>query len=103
MSTRSFTRTAAFAGRAIGRKARIDLQPVQRELDMRDRIERNAQVLQDEFQQPLYQHALDGGVGTPLDAHGRRAAPPAEQHIDDRNRSGSSRLSAARDCPAPQP
>ena len=40
--------------------------------------------LQDHFDHALHQRALDGGVGPALDAHGRRAAPAAEQHVDDR-------------------
>src|SRR3546814_20871597 len=32
----------------------------------------------------LYQVALDRGVGAPFDTHRRRAAPAAQQHVDDR-------------------
>ncbi len=43
-----------------------------------------ARVVQDHLDHALHQHALDGGVGPALDAHGRGAAAAAQQHVDDR-------------------
>jgi hypothetical protein len=40
-------------------------------------------VAQHDLDHPLHQHALDGGVGPALHAHGRGAATAAQQHVDD--------------------
>ncbi len=67
-----------------GGEARIGLQPVQVEGDGRQGFEGQAGVVQHHLHHPLHQHPFDRGVGAPLDPQGRRAATPAQQHVDDR-------------------
>jgi hypothetical protein len=50
----------------------------------RQRFEGGARVVQHHLDHPLDQHPLDGGIGAALDAHGRRAAASAQQHVHDR-------------------
>ncbi len=53
------------------------------EIDRRQRFKGGAHVLQDHFDHALNQGAFDGGVGASFDAHRRRAAAPAQKHVDD--------------------
>ena len=80
---RSLTRMAALAGRAMAAKRGLVSRRSRREIDRRQRFEGGAHVLQDHLDHALHQGALDGGVGPAFDAHGRRAAAAAQQHVDD--------------------
>ena len=75
--------------RRIGRprdrgEARIGLQPVDVELDRRERTERNLGVRQHHLDHALDEAGFDRRVGTALDADRGLSAPAAEQHVDDR-------------------
>ena len=66
------------------RKARIGLEPVEAESDRAQRIEGAGQIGEHDRDEALDQVALDGRVGPAFDAHRRRAAAAAEEHVDDR-------------------
>ena len=69
---------------ADGGEARIGLEPVEAESHRAQRIEGAGQIGQHDRDQALDQVALDRGIGPALDAHRRRAAAAAQQHVDDR-------------------
>ena len=75
--------------RGVGRprdrgEARIGLQPVDVELDRRQRLEGELGVGQHDLDHALDQIGLDRGVGPALDPDRALAAAAAEQHVDDR-------------------
>ncbi len=67
-----------------GGEARVGLQAIQVEGHLGQGLEGGLGVVQHHLDHPLHQHPLDGGVGAALDAHGRGAAAPAQQHVHDR-------------------
>ena len=81
---RSLTRMAALAGRAMAAKRGLVSSRSRLKVTGVSGSKAALGVGQHHLDHPLHQHPLDGGVGPALDAHGRGAAPPAEQHVDDR-------------------
>ena len=81
---RKRTRIAAFAGLEIAAKPRIGFEPIDIELDRRQRPEGKLGVCQHNFDHALDEIGLDGGVGTTLNPDRALSATAAKQYVDDR-------------------
>jgi len=84
MSIRSFGDDGGVGRRAMVAKRGLGLQTLEAEVHLRQRIERGAHVAEHDVDQALDEVALDRRIGPAFDAHRRRAAAAAEQHVDDR-------------------
>ncbi len=72
------------AGPGNGGKTRVAFDPVDVELDRRERLEGEFGVGENQLNHPLDEVGFDRRVGPPFDPRHARTAPAAKQHVDHR-------------------